>query len=82
MAGAGELHVSPKGDDAGAGTATAPLRTLPAAATRARAAGGARIVLADGTYETAEPFVLTAADSVRSGAAAVPAPASSPFGDT
>ena len=62
MAGAGEIHVSPNGDDAGAGIASAPLRTLSAAATRARAAGGARIVLADGTYETAEPFVLTAAD--------------------
>ncbi|MBR0506070.1 MAG: hypothetical protein IJJ84_11750, partial [Kiritimatiellae bacterium] len=57
-----EIHVSPTGDDSGAGTAAAPLRTLSVAATRARAVGGARIVLADGTYETAEPFVLTAAD--------------------
>ena len=61
-AGAGEIHVSPNGDDAGAGTAAAPLRTLSDAVARARAAAGARIVLADGTYETAEPFVLTAAD--------------------
>ncbi len=61
-AGAGEIHVSPNGDDAGAGTAAAPLRTLSAAVTRARATGGARIVLAGGTYETVEPFVLTAAD--------------------
>ena len=56
------IHVSPNGDDAGDGSAAAPLRTLAAAAARARRTGGARIVLADGMYETDEPFVLGAAD--------------------
>ena len=56
------LHVSPRGDDAGTGSVSAPLRTLPAAVARARALGGARIVLADGVYETPEPFVLSSSD--------------------
>ena len=56
------LHVSPGGDDAGTGTVDAPLRTLAAAAARARATRGARIILADGVYETDVPFVLTTDD--------------------
>ena len=54
------LHVAPGGNDGAAGTSAAPLKTLSAACVRAREAGGAKIVLADGTYE--EPLVLTAAD--------------------
>ena len=57
-----EVHVSPVGDDAAAGTAAAPLRSLAVAAERARASGGGRIVLAGGMYEVERPFVLTAAD--------------------
>lgn len=61
--GAGIHHVSPKGDDAGDGSAARPYRTPARAQTAARAAGGGEVRFADGVYELARPLVLTEADA-------------------
>ncbi len=65
---AGELHVSPAGDDGHPGTVERPLRTLEAArqaARRVRAAadGPVTVILHRGRYELAGSLVLTAEDS-------------------
>ena len=59
------IHVSPKGDDAGNGSATHPFRTLTRAQTAVRAANTAknvRVVLGDGVYDLTTPLIFTAAD--------------------
>ncbi|MEI8235273.1 MAG: glycoside hydrolase N-terminal domain-containing protein [Verrucomicrobiota bacterium] len=61
--GAGELHVSPAGDDANPGTAGKPLRTLAAAQQAARHAAPTRVLLHGGTYYLPETLVFTAGDS-------------------
>jgi hypothetical protein len=65
------VHVSPKGDDNGDGSARNPLRTLPEAQRRARNAmawdaKGVRVELAPGTYRLDEPLVFTPQDSGKS----------------
>ncbi|HMO64452.1 MAG TPA: right-handed parallel beta-helix repeat-containing protein, partial [Verrucomicrobiota bacterium] len=54
---AAEWHVRPDGDDAAAGTAAAPLRSVAAAADRSRGAGGT-LVLHAGRHELAAPLAL------------------------
>jgi len=62
--GASTLYVAPGGDDAAAGTATAPLRTPAAAIRKARtAAKPVRIELAGGRYEAGETLRLGPLDS-------------------
>jgi len=69
-----ELHVSPRGDDANAGTAAAPFRTLERARDEVRArradasARGATVWLHAGTHTRTGPLELTAADSGLAGA--------------
>jgi hypothetical protein len=61
-----EIFVAPGGDDAGAGTATAPFATLARAqmAARAgRAAGPVTVTLRGGDYEMRAGLALTSADS-------------------
>ncbi|MFO8026597.1 MAG: PDZ domain-containing protein [Opitutales bacterium] len=68
------IHVAPGGDDAAAGDAAAPLRTLQEAQTRARTYAGrvpVTVLCADGTYYLDEPLVLTARDSGTAGAPVV-----------
>lgn len=70
------IHVSPQGDNAGAGTVEAPFRTLRRAleevAARKRSSGlpadGLAVVLADGTYEIAESVTLGPEVSGKDGA--------------
>src|SRR5437762_418694 len=58
------VFVAPSGDDAAAGTAGAPVRSLSRARDLARAhAPGATVQLADGTYRMTTPLVLDARDS-------------------
>jgi hypothetical protein len=58
------VFVSPSGDDAAAGTATAPVRTLTRARDLARAhAPGVTVQLADGTYRMDAALTLDARDS-------------------
>ena len=65
------LYVSTTGDDAWAGTAAAPLKTLAAARDAVRALkargglpdGGVRVVIRGGRYVLDEPLTLTADDS-------------------
>ncbi|MBR4172051.1 MAG: right-handed parallel beta-helix repeat-containing protein [Kiritimatiellae bacterium] len=56
------FYVSPTGDDHASGTVNAPVRSLARARDLARPLGGARIVLANGMYETDEPLVFTNVD--------------------
>ncbi|MBN2452463.1 MAG: right-handed parallel beta-helix repeat-containing protein [Lentisphaeria bacterium] len=61
-----ELHVSPTGDDAAAGSRGAPFRTLGRARDALRAgdrSAGATVILHRGTYFHPEPVVFTAVDS-------------------
>lgn len=61
-----EFYVSPAGDDDHPGTAAQPFATLARAqqAVRQRAAGQAATVhVGEGTYDLAEPLILTPADS-------------------
>lgn len=60
---AGELHVSPTGDDSHPGTRDKPLATLAAAQRVARKARGSTVLLHAGVYYLPETVVLTAADS-------------------
>lgn len=72
MAGAADLYVSPTGDDAAAGTAAAPLKTLAAARDKAdglKAGGPVTVHLMAGTYHLKEPLVFGTANS---GTAAAP----------
>ncbi|MBN2476149.1 MAG: right-handed parallel beta-helix repeat-containing protein [Pirellulales bacterium] len=76
VAGAVELHVAPSGNDENSATPDAPLATLEGArnAIRALKAQGplveaVRVVVADGRYHLAEPFVLRPEDG---GTAAAP----------
>lgn len=64
-----ELHVSPTGDDAAAGTAAAPFQTLGRARDALRAAGpaGSTVWIHGGTYSLTEPLELTAQDSGAAG---------------
>jgi hypothetical protein len=58
------IHVSPRGDDAGQGSAADPLATPSAAIERARAIEGPVVVeLAEGEYHLASTLVLGAEDS-------------------
>ncbi len=73
------LHVAPNGDDAAAGTESAPLATLAGARNAIRKlradgggvlpAGGVQVVVHGGTYSTSDTLTLTAEDS---GTAAAP----------
>ena len=61
-----DLHVAPSGDDAHAGTAAAPLRTLAAARAAARRVAGRESVtvhVAEGVYYLPETLVFSAEDS-------------------
>lgn len=64
-----DVHVSPLGDDAAAGTETQPFRTVQRAqrAVRQRIAGGLSeaitVILHGGVYELSEPLVFGPADS-------------------
>lgn len=72
LAEAADFRVAVSGDDANAGTAAAPFRTLGAAQRAARQMAGREAVtvqVADGVYYLAEPLVFTPADS---GTAAFP----------
>ena len=65
---AARIHVSPSGNDDGAGTAAAPFRTVRRAQRAAReaaksATGGVIVELAAGTYRLDRPLTLTEADS-------------------
>jgi len=60
---AGEVHVSPGGDDANPGTRDRPLATLTAAQRAARQARGSTVLLHAGAYYLPETLVLTAADA-------------------
>jgi hypothetical protein len=75
VAGAIEYHVAPSGSDDNPGTADAPLATLEGArnAIRTLKARGplseaVRVVVADGHYDLAEPFVLRSEDGGTAGA--------------
>ncbi|WP_211268710.1 right-handed parallel beta-helix repeat-containing protein [Actinoplanes subtropicus] len=62
------IYVSPAGDDANAGTATAPVKTLQRAQALVRGLNQAMsadvtVILADGFYRMSAPLALTAADS-------------------
>lgn len=65
------IHVAVDGNDAAAGTAQAPLRTLTAARDRIRAikqggglpAGGVRVLIHGGTYYLDQPLLLAPEDS-------------------
>lgn len=59
---AAEWHVRPDGNDSAAGTAAAPLRTVSAAAERARGASGT-LVLHAGRHELVAPLALGAEHS-------------------
>lgn len=64
---AGELHLSPSGDDANPGTIAAPLRTLQAARDMLRENGWpghqpCTVILHAGTYRLSKPFRLTPRD--------------------
>lgn len=58
-----QIYVSPQGDDAHAGTAASPVRTLQHAVELARGSSSHRIVLRGGAYRLDAPLDLTAADS-------------------
>lgn len=66
-----ELHISPRGDEAGDGSGAHPFATLERARDGVRAirksgplpAGGVTITLHAGTYELARPLALTAEDA-------------------
>ncbi|MCC6233554.1 MAG: right-handed parallel beta-helix repeat-containing protein [Verrucomicrobiales bacterium] len=59
-----EIHVAPGGDDAGAGSAQSPVRTMTEALRRTRVAGAEkRIVLAGGRHELPATLELGVADS-------------------
>ncbi|MBW8889654.1 MAG: right-handed parallel beta-helix repeat-containing protein [Fibrobacteres bacterium] len=69
---AAEIHVSPTGNDAAAGTSDAPLATLAAArdkADLAKAAGPVTIYLHAGTYYLSAPLLLGPANSGNASAA-------------
>ena len=57
------IHVAVDGSDANDGSAGRPLATLAAAQARWRRAPGSTVILGGGTYDLAEPLVLTAEDS-------------------
>lgn len=56
------FYIAPNGNDGASGTLSAPVRSLARARDLARPHGGARIVLADGVYETDVPLSFSAAD--------------------
>ena len=63
---AGELHVSPGGDDANPGTAAKPLATLERAQAVVRQMAGKEtvsVLIHGGTYEIASPLVFGPGDS-------------------
>jgi hypothetical protein len=63
---AGELHVSPKGDDANPGTAAKPMVTLDRAQEVVRKLAGEEavsVLIHGGTYEIASPLVFGPRDS-------------------
>jgi hypothetical protein len=62
-AAAAEIHVSPSGDDANAGTADRPLRTFAAAQQAARRTKAQTVLFHAGTYYLPETIVITPADS-------------------
>lgn len=67
-----QIHVSPTGDDANAGTQARPVQTLQHAVAlarrqEARMAGDVTIELAGGTYRLTQPLTLTPDDSGRNG---------------
>lgn len=65
-----EVHVSPKGDDAGDGSAAHPFKTLPRAQASVRqlnTTGDVAVILADGTYPLSAPLVFTQADGGQKG---------------
>jgi len=57
------IYVSPSGDDQGAGTMSAPVKSIHVAQERLRAVGGGRIVLRDGVHYLAQALRLTREDS-------------------
>lgn len=68
----GDVYLSPSGNDANAGTAAAPVRTVQRAQTLIRALDqnmtrDVTVVLEDGFYRMSSPLTLTAADSGTNG---------------
>lgn len=77
---AGDIYVSPKGDDKASGSVDSPLQSVGEALKRARewrrlgapeAAGDIRIILADGVYRQSEPLFVRPEDSGREGSATI-----------
>ncbi|ACU76051.1 conserved hypothetical protein [Catenulispora acidiphila DSM 44928] len=69
---AGQVYVSPTGDDTNPGTASAPVRTISKAQSLVRAldqtmSADVTVVLEDGFYRMTSPLTLTAADSGSNG---------------
>jgi hypothetical protein len=58
-----QIYVSPHGDDANAGTATTPVRTLQRALALSHSSADHRIILHGGIYRLAAPLHLTPVDS-------------------
>lgn len=58
-----EVHVAPKGDDAGPGTAAAPFATIERAQEALRQAGGGTAVIHGGTYRLSAPLLFGPDDS-------------------